>query len=154
MPRLGHASGENQALQLRQQLQRIDVARPQHTEMAVVQGCQLRLIETLDDGQNRRVHEADRRVGVASENLANAAVISDEQCLHSVAAILDIVQELNECMRAYMSLEKVIDLDDHWSRDNALFIAHAQKIDALLMMSIAPIKNGNDRAGIKYQRQL
>lgn len=60
---------------MRQQLKRVDVARLDQAEVAMVERGDLRLVEPLGDGHNRGVDEADVGVGVFGADLADAGVV-------------------------------------------------------------------------------
>ena len=51
-----------------QELKPLSVSRAKHPEVAMVERREFRLIEPLDDRQDRGVHEADVRVAIRSHN--------------------------------------------------------------------------------------
>ncbi len=59
----------------REQLKAVDVPGTEHREVPAVECCQLRLVESLDDGHDRRVHEADVRGGVPVAQLGYPTIV-------------------------------------------------------------------------------
>ncbi len=57
------------------------MAGTQPAEVAAVQRDELGLAQTLDDGQDRSVDEADIGVGVALDNFVNAVVVLSYEVL-------------------------------------------------------------------------
>lgn len=59
----------------REKFDRLAMARPQKTDVPAIQGGQLGLVESLDDGKDRRVDEPDVRIRGASAELPDPRVV-------------------------------------------------------------------------------
>ena len=69
------------------------------SEVPVVEGGQLRLVEALDDRQHRGVDKAHAGVRVPVADLPNARVVRRMEVLHGVRAGLDVGQEREQNAR-------------------------------------------------------
>ena len=85
-----------------------------HAEMAMVQRRELRLVESLDDGQDCCVHEADVGIRVAIAQRADARIVDRSHVLDGVGPCSDVVQETDEDAGVEMSGDQVVDLDEDW----------------------------------------
>lgn len=64
----------------------------EQAEVPMIQCCQLRLAKPLDNGEDRRVDEANVRVGVTLADFPNAPVIFGMKTLDQVGSSRYVVQ--------------------------------------------------------------
>jgi len=96
-----------------EELQRVYVARTHRAEVASVERCEFRFAQTLDDGEDCRIDEADAEVGVCGHELGHPVVVGAEERLHLECAGVDVVQYLTHWGRAEASREEVVELYEH-----------------------------------------
>ena len=87
-----------------------------HAEVTTVHGGELRLVESLDDGQHCRVHEAYIGVCVTIAQLTNPAVVGGQEILDQVGSFGDIVEQRDENAGAEPLAGPIVDLDEYGRR--------------------------------------
>ena len=132
-----------------EQAQCVDVARTEQRKVAAIKRCQLGLPQSLDNGQNRRIHEADVCVGVPVAELADPNVISPHELLNRVGASGDVVQQREEHARVQPRMDPVIDLDKHRRRDDTRFGGVLDQAAAGAMIGVTAVERCQERPGIK-----
>jgi hypothetical protein len=98
------------------------VARANDREMAVVERCQFRLLEALHDRKHGGVNEAERQVGVAAKQLADAPVVLRVEVDDFEPALLGVSQKAQKCIWTQALARKPIQLNNHRRRDEHLLV--------------------------------
>jgi hypothetical protein len=84
----------------------------------MVEGGELRLVPSLDDRENRRVNEADVRVGVPFAYLAHPRIILHTQILNYICPVHDVVQERSENARMQSNVYPIIYFHENGGRNH------------------------------------
>jgi len=128
------------------------VARPQKTEVAAIQRREFRLIESFDDGEDGRIHEADVRVGIPIAKLPNARVVRDYQVDDHECARFDVAQQRHERTRMEAPMDPVVDFDEDWRRDDQLFVGGLDQSTTSPVIRVGPVEGRVQRSGVEDQR--
>ena len=132
-----------------EQLKAFDVPGTENREVAAVECCQLRLVESLDDRQNRRVDEADVRVGVPVAQLGNPTIVGRVGVDDLICAIVDVREQGHEHSRVQASVDQVVDLDQHRSRDQEGLSRFLDQLPASSVVVVAAIERRVERACVQ-----
>lgn len=100
------------------QPQHIDVAGSQDTEVAMVEGGQLGLIEAFNDRKDGSVDEPNISIGVTVAQFTDTPVVSGMQLLDTIGAVDDIVQEGHQYPWMEASMNPVVCFHQHGRRDH------------------------------------
>lgn len=114
--------------------------RPEHGEVAAVESGQLGLIESLHDSHHCRIDEPDVGIRVAVADGANPAVVSRDQILNEISAILNVVEERHECRGLEPPADLVIDLHEDRCWDQDRLDRRLDQVAAGAMVGIRTIK--------------
>lgn len=135
----------------RQQLERLDVCGAHDGEVPAIERGDRRASQALDDGDHRRVHEAQREVGVRVEKPADALEVGRGEIGDDEAAALDVGEEGGE--RAARGPQQVLGLDEDRSGDHQRRPRLPEQRGAALVVRVARVDGRDDRAGVDYERQ-
>lgn len=116
--------------------------------MAAIEGGELRLVQSLDDGQNRRVDESDVGIRVTFANLPNSPVITREQLLDPKRAPGDIVEEFDEDTGVQPFPDPVIHLDQHRRGDHQILARPLDQAATRTVMGISPVQGSIHRSSV------
>jgi hypothetical protein len=83
---------------------------------------ELRLVETLDDRQHRRVDKTDIGIGVAITDLSDSPIVGRTEILDRVRSVLDIADEGDQRARVKPLVDPVVDLHQHRGRNHERLI--------------------------------
>ena len=112
------------------------------TEMTVVQGGQLGLVEPFGDRQDGSVHKSHICVSIPVAKLANTPVILGLDILDLLGAGSDIVEQGSKHSRMQADVHPIINFYQHGSRNHQRFIGLFDQVAAGNMISVAPIERG------------
>jgi hypothetical protein len=104
------AADEALRLPLREQFECIDVARPKHAEVTMVQGSQFRLAEPFHDAQHRSIDKANVRIGVPIAEGSNAGIVGVDEVDNEEGTSPDVVEHRQECTRTKSLASPVVKL--------------------------------------------
>jgi hypothetical protein len=124
------------------------MTRPQNVEVAVVEGSQLRLVESLDDGEDSSVHKPHIGVSVPVTQFADASVITGLQFLNSVGANDNVVEEGNKYSRVQAVVHPVVHLHQDRRWDDQRLIRFLNEPAADRVIRIIPIEGGIQRSRV------
>lgn len=111
----------------------------EQTEVPMIQRRHLGLTKPLNNGEDRRVDEANVRVGVTLADFPNPPVIVGTKVLDQVGSSRYIVQQCDERARTEPLLDPVINFDQDGSRDDQRFGRLLDKATTCRMIGVAPI---------------
>ena len=86
--------------------------------MAMVERCELGLVEPLDNAKDGSIDEADVGVGIAVTDLSYTAVVGGVQLFDVVRACFDITQKAHEHARMKPSADPIVDFHEYGRRDH------------------------------------
>jgi len=134
---------------LREQPEGIHVAWPKGSEVAAVQGSQLRLVEPFDHGKDGRIHEPHIGVGVTVTELADATVVLGLQPLHPIGAGKDVVEKGQEDSGMKSAVHEPVYFDEHGRGDHQGLQSVPQKIEAAPVLGIGSVEGRIQRPGVE-----
>lgn len=137
---------------LREKHERVDVARPERTEVSVVQGCQLGLVQALHDGQDRRVDEANVGIVIAVAERPDAGVIRSLKVFDAIRARLDVVEQGHKDTWMQAGVNPVVHFDEYRRRDYQRFLGFFDEPPARSVIGVASVERRVQRPGIEDQR--
>ena len=124
-----------------QELQGLNVTRPHDAEVAMIERCELRLVESLHHGENRAVDEADLQVAVGTQQLVHSLVVLGDQILDYQCAPSNLVEHRAEGALAGVGAEQVVDLDqDRGGDDTPLARRLAEQLRASLVGFVVAVE--------------
>ena len=126
--------------------------RAEDVEVPTIQRAELRLIEALDDREDRCVHEPYVGIGVAIADPPDARVVFNVQFLNLVCARDDVVEESDEHTGMQAPMDPVIHLDEHRSGDDERLVGPLDEGAARRMIRVATVQRSVERARIEDQR--
>jgi hypothetical protein len=128
------------------------MTRAQHSEVPVVESRELGLVQSLDDGQDGGVDKSHVRVRITVANFADADVVGTGDVFHPVSAGQHVVKEGDHHTGVQLCVDQVIQLWQHWRRDDQLFLGLVQQGAAGLVAGVAAVQDGIEGSCVKNQR--
>lgn len=101
---------------VRQQLKRVDVPRPHHREVSVIECGELRLPKSLHHREHCRVDEADRRVPVLVAELSDSCVVGGDERFDLVRPSGNVIEQCHDDPRVHSPENQLIYLDQYGGR--------------------------------------
>lgn len=130
------------------QVQGFHVIRPQDAEVLRIEGCELRLIQPLHDGQHRRVHQTEFEVSVALQDVAATGIVGSSQRDNGVSAGENVVKQ-DEGPLVYATRgTQPVELDDDRRGQNEFLIGRSQQLPATSVIIVAAIVRSKQRPRI------
>ncbi len=112
----------------------------ERAEVPVVQGRQLGLVHTLDDGQDPRIDESNVGVVIAVAEGSDAGVVNGLKVLDAVRARLDIVEEGHENAGMQAGVNPVVHLHEHRRRDDQRLLGFFDEPPGGNVISVASVE--------------
>lgn len=125
---------------------------PKQTKVAVVESCEFRLIQSLDNRQDRRVNEANIGIRIAFAELTNAKKVLWKKILDDVRTIGDIVKQRDKGSWSHSLLDPIIDFDQNRSGYDKRFSRRFDELSTSVMIGVVLIQRRVQRAGVEDQR--
>lgn len=107
--------------------------------MTMVEGGELRFVESLDHGEDGSVNKAKREIAVAVEQLAHAAIVVQFHIEDPQPASVDVGQEAQKGLGLEALSRKPIYLDKNGRRDNHFLIDRLQEACTRIMVPVGAI---------------
>ncbi len=121
---------------------------PDDREMAMVESGQLCFSETLDNGDNGGVDEAEWEIPVTVEELADTAIVLHPDIDDPQPTSVDVGKEGEKRIWMEPLPCKPVQLDENRRRDDHLFVDGLQEACTLVMVLVRAIHGRVKGAGI------
>ena len=135
-----------------EQDERVDVTRAQRPKEAVVKGRELRFVQTLDHGEDGRVHEPDVGIGVLVTQGSHAAIVIRLQVFDAICPCLDVFEKSHENAGVQPGVDPVIDLHEHRGRYDECFVRRLYEVTACGVVVVVAVERRIEWAGVEDQR--
>ena len=110
----------------------------------MVERRDLRLAESLHQGENRTVDEADLQIAVGAQQLVDPLVVLGDQILDDQRAASNLVEHRAEGTLAGVGAEQVVDLDQNRGGDDAPLARRlGQQLRAALVRLVVAVEGTN-----------
>lgn len=129
----------------------VHVSRPQDSEVALVERCELGFAEALGDRENSRVDEADVRICVRVAQLTGPSVVLDGEVLDQVRACDHVVEKRPQHAGMHPRVDPGVDLDQYGRRDDERFVGVLDESARGGVVGIATVERGVQRARVEDQ---
>lgn len=114
----------------------------------MVESGEGRLVQTLDDREDPRVHEAEAEVAVLDDQFGDPLVVTGQQVLDSERATPDVLEEAGERARG----NEAVKLDEDRRRHDSGFLTPVEQRPAARVILVVRIQQRDEGAGVYYER--
>jgi hypothetical protein len=128
-----------------------DVDRTHDAEVASVKRGELRFSQSFHAGQDGRVDESERQVGILLDKGGGACEFGWVREMYLETSSLDISHQAGES--AVPGSKLIFDLDERAHGDDPDFGRCVDQLAAALVSGIAAVDEREEGAGVKDQRQ-
>jgi len=142
------------------------MARPHGAEVTMIQRCELRLAEALDERDHARIDDSEREIDVVGLERTAPLQIRRRRLIHAVGTRENVVEEREPDLCAEPPVAPVVELGEDEPRDDELLARVRDELGAGGMVRVSPVEgceqgprvedegHSGGRMGNRLRRQL